>query len=151
MGDLALNLTFELVCDPSAPDVSADAFAAICRYVACQSSTTLVWDVTLALVDDDRLRSLHDQFMGLDTVTDVMTFPHDIPGRTGGDIVVSFERAAEQGPLHGLTTVEEIRFLFVHGLLHLCGWDDRTETERAAMLARQSELIESFGLASGSR
>ncbi len=38
----------------------------------------------------------------------------------GGDIIVSFERAAEQGPLHGMTTSEEIRFLFVHGLLHLC-------------------------------
>ena len=62
------------------------------------------------------------EFMDDDSITDVMTFPSGEPGQEGGDIVISVERAAEQGPEHGFTTDQEVHFLFVHGLLHLCGW-----------------------------
>jgi probable rRNA maturation factor len=76
-----------------------------------------------------------------------MTFAADpIEGESdaGGDIVVSVERAAEQGPEHGLSKVAETEFLIVHGLLHLCGWDDHDDVERSRMLDYQTELIRGF-------
>ena len=96
------------------------------------------------LVDDDELRALHRDFMDIDEPTDVMTFPagEDEEREAGGDIVISVDRAADQGPEHGHTTAHEIRFLIVHGVLHLCGWDDHTDADRAAMLERQRVILE---------
>ena len=107
------------------------------------------WTVAVALVADERLRELHRDFMCLDTPTDVMTFPADTEGPgsgqvRGGDLVVSVSRAAEQAPDYGHTAADEVRFLVVHGLLHLCGWDDASDADRARMLARQAELLSSF-------
>jgi rRNA maturation RNase YbeY len=106
-----------------------------------------IWSVAVALVDDGRLRELHRDFMGIDSETDVMTFPHGIgpDGIRSGDIVVSVDRAAEQALAYGHDVVDEVRFLVVHGALHLCGWNDDTEETRRGMLDRQGELIRSFG------
>lgn len=116
------------------------------RHVLRSEGASDRWDVSVVLVDDDRLRSLHRQFMGLDTETDVLTFPHDEPGGTqkGGDVVVSVDRAADQASAFGHTAAEEARFLIVHGLLHLCGWHDATDADRRRMLSRQSALLASF-------
>ncbi len=104
------------------------------------------WEVSVVLVDDDELRTLHREFMDIDEPTDVMTFPAgvDEEREAGGDIVISVERAAEQGPEHGHAPAEEAAFLIVHGVLHLCGWDDHTDADRAAMLERQRVILESW-------
>lgn len=102
------------------------------------------WVISIVLVDDPEMQQLHAEFMDIDEPTDVMTFPSDFEQeeQQGGDIVVSVERAAEQGSENGLRVEEEVIFLVVHGVLHLCGWDDATPGERAAMLDRQREIIE---------
>lgn len=104
------------------------------------------WTVVVLLTNDAHLQDLHRDYLGVDSPTDVMTFPYDEPGSNGGDIVVSVERAAEQGPVFGLTPVEETIFLVAHGLLHLCGWDDSTMERREAMLNRQREILSGLGL-----
>lgn len=105
------------------------------------------WSVAFVLTSDVGLQRLHLEFMGLDTPTDIMTFPvGEMPGldSMGGDIIVSVDRAAEQGAENGNTLDEELLFLLAHGLLHLTGWDDATTDGRANMLARQSDLIRGF-------
>lgn len=104
------------------------------------------WEISVVLVDDDELRRLHREFMGIDEPTDVMTFPagEDEEREAGGDIVISVERAAEQGPEHGDSPAQEVAFLVAHGLLHLCGWDDQTDADRAAMLERQRAIMDSW-------
>ena len=101
------------------------------------------WSVSVVLVDDARLRELHRSFMGVDEETDVMTFPSD-PGdeRAGGEIVISIDRATEQGPPNGHSPLVEVEFPIIHGLLHLCGWNDATPGDRERMLARQAELLQ---------
>jgi probable rRNA maturation factor len=102
------------------------------------------WVVSVVLVDDPEMQQLHADFMNIDEPTDVMTFPSDFEDeeQQGGDIVISVERAAEQGGENGLSTEEEVIFLAVHGVLHLCGWDDATPEGRTAMLDRQRQIIE---------
>lgn len=114
------------------------------RHVLERESQTGDWSVAVVLTSDDMLRALHRDFMGIDSETDVMTFPAEgEPGsdRRGGDIVISVDRAADQAPEYGHTSWEEIRFLAAHGALHLCGWDDTLPDDRAAMLERQRVLI----------
>jgi probable rRNA maturation factor len=130
------------------PQIEAAELAELVRFALERSGAAGRWSIALVLTWDRRLRELHRDFMGIDEETDVMTFPavDDATGAvTGGDIVISVERAAEQAAEEGHGTVDEIRFLAVHGLLHLVGWDDATADERARMHARQAIILEEFG------
>ena len=98
------------------------------------------WTINVVLVDDMALQELHRQFMGIDEPTDVMTFPFG-DHEQGGEIVISVDRAAEQGPVYGHTAWEEVRYLVLHGVLHLCGWDDGSPEDRERMLARQNQIL----------
>ena len=103
--------------------------------------------LAVLLTSDARMRELHRDFMGFDTETDVMTFPSELePGMEGrgGDIVISVDRAAENGRDIGASPFDEVCFLVVHGVLHLCGWDDHDSEDRARMLTRQTEIIRAF-------
>lgn len=115
-------------------------------FVLTQESASGAWDITISLVDDATLRQLHKQFMDVDTPTDVMTFPHDMETGDihGGDIVISIDHARNRAVEWGLSPIEEIRYLTIHGLLHLTGWRDESENERQRMLARQQVLIDLF-------
>jgi rRNA maturation RNase YbeY len=115
------------------------------RFVLAREGTSGRWAVTVLVTDDLRLRELHRDFMGIDEPTDVMTFPFASEDRwAGGEIVVSAERAAAQGPEYGHDVGEEVEFLIVHGLLHLLGWHDARPNDRAAMLDRQTILLAEF-------
>jgi probable rRNA maturation factor len=82
--------------------------------------------------------------MGIDTPTDIMTFPTDESAGEphGGELAISVDHAMTQAVAWGHSPEEEIAFLVVHGLLHLVGWRDDTEEQRQRMLGRQNDLID---------
>lgn len=127
-------------------EADLDELDRLARFSLESEQTTGDWAVAIVLTSDAHLRRLHAEFMSIDEETDVMTFPtEDDAGRvTGGDVVISVDRAAVQGPEAGLSQFEEIRFLCVHGILHLRGWDDATDEDRTAMHRRQAEIIDAF-------
>ena len=85
-------------------------------------------DVTIAFVSDRQIRELNRQFRGIDTPTDVLSFPTEEPsGNNLGDIAISLERAVIQAEENGMTLDDEIAQLILHGLLHLCGYDHVTD------------------------
>jgi probable rRNA maturation factor len=77
---------------------------------------------------------LHRQFLGVPGPTDVLTFHH-------GEIVISAETARRQARALGNTTEDELRLYILHGLLHLCGFDDKSARARAAMHQVQEQLL----------
>lgn len=98
--------------------------------------------IELALVDDATIRDLHRRFMNLDTPTDVLTFPlHEPNEPLSGQIVLSVETAARVGPAYGLSAEEEVLLYTIHGLLHLCGYDDRSPRDAQRMRQRQEQLL----------
>jgi probable rRNA maturation factor len=96
------------------------------------------------------VHALNKEYLGHDYETDVISFgmeseaefitPEERPAYLG-DIVISFERAVEQGPEYGHTAEQEVATLLVHGLLHLLGYDDLDDEARERMHARQDLLI----------
>ena len=146
--DLALDLDVIVEAEVP-PDLDLDALRDLVGFVLRSEGVTGSWAVAVVLTDDERLRALHRDYLGVDAPTDVMTFPlgEAAPGSSaagGGDVVVSVERAQEQAAEFGNTPAQEVCFLVVHGLLHLCGWDDATDDERARMLERQAALLAAF-------
>ena len=142
-----LALSFTLVTEVEAtPGIDSDDLEALTAFVLTTERAVGTWEVTVALVDDDRLQELHRDFMGIDTPTDIMTFPSgegdDEPH--GGEVVISVDHATTQAGGWGLTPEEEIRFLVTHGLLHLLGWRDDTDEQRTTMLERQQQLFDEW-------
>ena len=90
-------------------------------------------DVTIAFVSDRHMRELNRQWRGKTGTTDVLSFPSgedefaNPDGSNLGDVVISLEQAARQAKEHHLTVDEEIAQLILHGLLHLCGYDHKTD------------------------
>ena len=140
-----LDLSFSLIQEVEAPPgVSSDRLESLTAFVLAAEGATGSWEITVALVGDARLQSLHRDFMGIDTPTDIMTFPAgESAGQIeGGELVISVDHALTQGAAWGHSPEEEIAFLVAHGLLHLTGWRDDTEEQRERMLARQHDLID---------
>lgn len=111
--------------------------------------------VDLTIVDDERLRELSREYLGLDHYTDVMSFSllEGFPLVRGGprrvllgDVVVSLDRAREQAAGAGHGVAAELALLVAHGVLHLLGHQDDTPEAAAAM--RQLER-QALGLAGG--
>jgi probable rRNA maturation factor len=113
--------------------------------------------VSLVLCGDDEIAALNAQWLSHDGPTDVISFPQLelIPGvpsdelRDGvllGDIVISVETAAGQAAeFDDWSTADEVALLFVHGLLHLCGYDDLSDEARAVMTSREAEVLTATG------
>ena len=120
---------------------------------ALQSEGMPTAALTLLVTDDAGIQTLHRDYLNDDTPTDVLSFAtasdEAFPMEPGygnylGDIAVSWETAALQGPEAGLSVEEEVAFLALHGLLHLLGADDATDADRTAMLDRQQALLRAF-------
>lgn len=106
--------------------------------------------VTIVLSDDTHLFQLNQQFLGIDAPTDVLSFPGgyvdpDTDNPYLGDVILSYERAVVQAQVGGHPVEQELQLLVVHGILHLLGYDDEQEDERARMWAAQSEILEKLG------
>ena len=95
----------------------------------------------LLLTSDERLRDLNSQFRGIDESTDVLTFPAgEFAGDQLGDVAISVPYAERQAKKRRVSLSQELGFLAIHGALHLVGFDDETETDRAEMV-RQMNLV----------
>jgi probable rRNA maturation factor len=88
-------------------------------------------ELSIAFVDDDRMRSLNKQYRGMDSATDVLSFPIDEPSPEGihylGDIVIAVGVAREQALEFSHDLKTEVLQLVAHGILHLCGFDHETD------------------------
>jgi probable rRNA maturation factor len=98
-------------------------------------------DLSIAFLTDDRLASLHDDFLNDPTPTDVITFPGDPLMDFAGEVCVSVDRALSVCSEHGHSFEEELTLYLVHGLLHLAGWDDKTPEDRIGMREGESRVM----------
>lgn len=106
-------------------------------------------ELSLALVGDARMSALHAQFMGISGPTDVLTFPldHDARGRvTAGEVVVCVPEAVRRAGEAGVSVERELLLYALHGLLHLCGYDDRTEPGYRRMHRREDMILTQLGV-----
>jgi probable rRNA maturation factor len=106
-------------------------------------------ELSVALVGERRMGELHDRFMGIAGPTDVLTFEleHDPRGRVvAGEVVVCVPWAVREARRLGMAARDEVLLYAVHGLLHLCGYDDKTDRDFAAMHRREDEILQRLGV-----
>ncbi len=114
-------------------------------------------EISVTIVDDEKIQELNRQYRNIDRSTDVLSFPlgengiYDINYDTGakmlGDIVISIEHAFAQAERFGHSLQREIGFLTVHSLLHLLGYDhEGGGLEAVRMREKEEESLTQMGL-----
>jgi probable rRNA maturation factor len=108
-------------------------------------------EVSIAIIDDDAMRTLNRQFRKKNKTTDVLTFPADASdadpqahGRPLGDIVISIDQARRQAADQRHSLATEVRYLILHGILHALGYNH--ETDDGEMNALEVEVRSAVGL-----
>jgi probable rRNA maturation factor len=135
------------------PDIAVSIIEIAARAALKHQSVTEESDLTIVLSDDNQLRDLNMQWMGVNAPTDVLSFPSDeIDPESGcrylGDIIISVQRASEQAKAAGHAVESELQLLVVHGILHLMGHDHAEALEKTRMWLAQAEILGGLGLGS---
>jgi len=114
--------------------------------LAVMAATQTDRDLELQLVDEDTIRKLNRTYRKIDRFTDVLSFPlsDEHPDILLGTIVISIDHARTESRRLGHTIQEEIQLLFLHGLLHLLGYDH--EIDAGQMRHKEHELVRQFDL-----
>lgn len=102
-------------------------------------------DIEVTFTNNATIREINREQRGIDAPTDVLSFPLEpVPFVPLGELVISVEYAKNQASLHKNSLDDEIALLFIHGLLHLMGYDH--ETDNGEMRQKEEELIKHFKL-----
>ncbi len=106
------------------------------------------YEVSLAFVDNTTIHRLNRQFLDHDEPTDVLSFPLSDPSakKLSGELVIGVEVALEQAGTRGHDVHAELALYTIHGLLHLCGYDDKATADARAMRARERHYLTALGL-----
>ncbi|QDV36554.1 rRNA maturation RNase YbeY [Tautonia plasticadhaerens] len=105
--------------------------------------------LSIAVVDDRAILEVNRAHLDHDWPTDVISFLFSEPGDPGdfsGEVVISAEMAASVASRCGLDPISEFALYLVHGVLHLCGYDDLTDEGRARMREREDEVLSALGI-----
>ena len=106
-------------------------------------------EMSLALVNDARMSALHARFMNVAGPTDVLTFPldEDARGRAiSGEVVVCVPEARRRARELRVPVERELLLYALHGMLHLCGFDDRTDRDFARMHRTEDMILAKLGV-----
>ncbi len=119
-------------------DLQEFASRAVCRCLPLRkrrrTHLSKLEEVFVWLISDGRMSRLHRQFLGQTGPTDVLTFQH-------GEIFISVETAKRHARAFGNSLVRELQLYIIHGLLHLHGFDDRTEPGARRMEKMQAKIL----------
>lgn len=98
-------------------------------------------EVNFIFCSDEYLREMNVEYLNHDYYTDVITFPY-APGEVAGDVFISSERVADNAQINGVDFDRELCRVMVHGILHLCGYKDKTPEEEAQMREKENHYLE---------
>jgi rRNA maturation RNase YbeY len=100
-----------------------------------------VGEVGYLFCDDEKILEVNREYLGHDYYTDIITFDYDEGTEINGDIVISLDTVRSNAEKYGKTYDEELRRVIIHGILHLCGINDKGPGEREQMEAAEDKAL----------
>lgn len=101
-------------------------------------------DINYIFCDDEYLLNLNEQYLDHDTLTDIISFDYTVGNELHGDIFISIERIRENAQDFNVTFDEELKRVLAHGILHYCGFKDKSEEDEQLMRQKEDEKIKMF-------
>ena len=100
-----------------------------------------VGNISYLFCDDEYLLGVNQQFLSHDTYTDIITFDYVVADLISGDIMISIDRVGENAEKFGVPFEKELHRVVIHGVLHLLGQGDKSESEAAEMRRQEEDAI----------
>jgi len=101
-------------------------------------------EINYVFCDDEYLHKLNVEHLSHDTLTDIISFDYSIGNEIHGDIFISVERVADNAKDYNVTFEVELQRVLVHGILHYCGYKDKSQDDELAMRSKEDEKIALF-------
>jgi rRNA maturation RNase YbeY len=101
-------------------------------------------EINYIFCDDDYLLELNQQYLEHDTLTDIISFDYSIGNELHGDIFISIERVLENASDFNVSFEDELKRVMVHGVLHYCGYKDKSEQDEQLMRDKEEEKMKMF-------
>lgn len=111
----------------------------ICTII--RSEKRVVGEVNYIFCDDDYLHAINMQYLNHDTLTDIISFDYTEGDVVSGDIFISIERVVENAKDFSVSFDEELKRVLAHGVLHYCGYKDKTKQDEVLMRQKEDEKI----------
>ena len=101
-------------------------------------------EINYIFCDDDYLLEINQQYLNHDTLTDIISFDYSIGNELHGDIFISIERVRENAADFKVSFEDELRRVMVHGVLHYCGYKDKSDKDEQLMREKEEEKMRMF-------
>ena len=109
-----------------------------------ESENKILGEISYIFCDDEYLHSINMQYLNHDTLTDIISFDYTEGDIISGDIFVSIERVVDNAKDFNVPFDEELKRVLAHGVLHYCGYKDKSESDAQLMRSKENEKIKLF-------
>ena len=101
-------------------------------------------EINYIFCDDEYLHKINVEYLNHDTLTDIISFDYSVGNILQGDIFISTERVADNAKDFNVVFDVELKRVMSHGVLHYCGYKDKTDIDAALMRSKEEEKIKLF-------
>ncbi|MDQ5930046.1 MAG: putative rRNA maturation factor [Bacteroidota bacterium] len=101
-------------------------------------------EINYIFCDDEYLHKINLEYLSHDTLTDIISFDYSVGSELNGDIFISVERVIENASDFNTEFNDELKRVLVHGILHYCGFKDKSEEDEQLMRSKEDEKIQMF-------
>ena len=101
-------------------------------------------DITFIFCSDDYLLEINKQYLDHDYYTDIITFDYVEGDVISGDIFISIDRVRENAATFGVSFVNELNRILIHGVLHLLGYKDKSDEEKKLMTSKEDDYLDNY-------
>jgi rRNA maturation RNase YbeY len=101
----------------------------------------ILGDINIILCTDSFLSELNQKYLSHDTFTDIITFDFSENNILSGEIYISIDRIKENASIFGNTVFNELHRIMIHGVLHLCGYNDKSKKEKEQMILKEDHYL----------
>ena len=98
-------------------------------------------EISIVFTSDEYLLKVNNEYLKHDYFTDIITFDYCNDIIVSGDLLISVDRVQENAKSFGVSFITELRRVIVHGVLHLCGYKDKTDEEQTEMREKEDTYL----------
>ena len=107
----------------------------------CEAESKVMGEVSVIFCSDEHLLSMNKEYLEHDYYTDIITFDYSDEQLVSGDLFISVDRVQDNADEFDVLFQDELHRVCVHGLLHLCGYKDKSETDEQLMRSKENEML----------
>ena len=109
-----------------------------------ESEEKYIGDLNFIFCDDEYLHDINLKYLSHDSYTDIISFDNSLGNTLHGDIFISTDRVEDNASEFRVDFMEELKRVVIHGILHFCGYKDKSERDKELMRRKEEEKIELF-------